>query len=92
MSYLILFYVIILPQIASSLYFEEELQNKLYLKIIFGILLVYLMVVGFLINKWIACNGLIGIILISFSIRAGRVCIFMEYIAKSVMLVGLIIY
>jgi len=86
-SHLILFYVIILPQIACAIFFEEELSAHPNLKILFYAVMVYLGIIGLIINPWLLYSGAAGTLLVYLSIRAGRMCLFMEYVAKFIMLV-----
>lgn len=91
-SHLILFYVIILPQIAGSLYFEDELNNRPTIKIIFYITILYLFFIGFLVNHWLFFSAITGVLLIYLSIRAGRMCLFMEYTTKVILFIVLLIW
>jgi hypothetical protein len=74
------------------MYFEDEVQNHTSLKTAFVVLLIYLTIIGFLINKWVIFSSISGVIQFYLTIRAGRICILMEYIAKLMILIGLIIY
>lgn len=67
------------------------MQNHTNLKILFYMTLLYLAIIGFLTNPYLLCCGATGTLLVYFSIRAGRMCIFMEYITKLAILIVVIV-
>lgn len=88
--YAVLFYMIILPQISVSLYFDQLTFNSSNYGF-FILILGYLFVCAFFTNVYILSGTLSGILLIYFSVRAGRICILIEYLTKILLFLILII-
>lgn len=75
-THLILFYIIILPDISISLYFCDYLHRDIKTKIIFCAIIIYCVVTGIAMDATvIVLTGAVGTVLMYLSVRVGRFCV-----------------